>query len=159
MNRIARGAIAASTVAVLAPLALAVPAQASTTSNGCTVTPGVPYYPNVDTTGNVPYVDRKITVTCAVGLVAETDSELMEQDTQAREGDPVDDFIGEYASTFDFTAGAGTKTVILRRALPTTPNEGLAEEMYQRLRFRVTSGVVTSPWTAFELTAPKSINH
>jgi hypothetical protein len=145
----------------LASLGLTGTAQASTTSSGCTVTPGVPIW-----AGNLPpaglsYVDYNIEVTCAVGLVVETYQERWESDLLAVEGDPVDDFIGSSSNTFDFTAAAGTQSVNVRRSLPTTgpASEGPAEEMYQKLKFRVTSGPVTSQWTTPELTQARAIFH
>lgn len=109
--------------------------------------------------GGVKYIDYKITVTCDAGLVAETDQQRWEQDLLSREGDPVDDFLGSSAHTWDFTAGAGTKSVKVRRTIPTTgpATEGSTEELFQALRFRVTSGPVTSAWTAYELTPPRSV--
>lgn len=160
MNRIkTAGLPIAFAAAALAPLLVAGPAQASTTFSGCTVTPGTPEFSGLFNAGGVKYIDYKITVTCDAGLVAETDQRRQEQDLQSREGDPVDDFIGSSAHTWDFTAGAGTKSLKVRRTIPSTgpAAEGSTEELYQMLRFRVTSGPVTSTWTGYELTPARSI--
>jgi hypothetical protein len=162
MNRIKTAVLPlAFAVTALVPLGLSGPAQASTTDSGCTVTPVRPVFAGTFTLGGVPYVDYEIIVTCGVGLVAETYQERLESDLQNVEGDPVDDFIGSSSHTFDFTAAGGTQSVNVRRSLPTTgpATEGPAEELYQSLKFRVTSGPVTSNWTTPELTPARAIFH
>lgn len=160
MNRIRTGLLPlALAVAVLGPLALAAPAQASTTSNGCTVTPGRPVFSGLFNVNGLPLVDYPITVSCGIGLIAETEQTRAEQDTQAREGDTVDDITGVSSNFFDFTAAGGIQTLNVRRVLVITgpATEGFEEEVYQSLRFRVSSGPVTSQFTSPELTLPRTI--
>ncbi len=142
----------------LVPLGLAAPAQAAA-SNGCTVTPGRPVFAGDFTVNGLPNVIYPITVTCSVGLIVDTEQTRAEQDTQAREGDTVDDITGVSLNHFDFTAAGGTRTVNVKRALVITgpATEGFDEEVYQSLRFTVSSGPVTSPWTAPELSLPRTI--
>lgn len=149
-------------VLLTAPLFVAAtPVQASTTDSGCTVTPDRPVYSGVNDSSNRPYVDYRITATCEAGLTVEVKQVRMEQDQLSREGDPGDDTTGRFTKVFDFTNGAGTKSVKVRVLLANTgpANEGAIEEPYQKLKFSVTSGPVRSEFTPFELTDIRRIAH
>jgi hypothetical protein len=148
-------------VALLAPMGLIGTAHASATANGCTVTPHIPQFDHDDELNGNPVVSYRITVTCEAGLKVETLQKRWEQDQLDVEGDSADDFAGESLHLFDFTAGAGTQTIDVERELPITgpASEGIGEEMYQALAFRVISEHGTFPWTSYELTTPQRIYH
>jgi|SRR6476469_4315809 len=145
--------------ALMVPLLGVSPGHATTTDSGCTVTPERPVYSGVNNAANIPLVDYKITAHCDAGLTLHLDQVRMEQDTKAREGDPVDDQTGTFSKDFTFPNG-GTKHIKVRVALPNTgpANEGAVEEVYQKTSFSVTNGPVTSAATAFELTQTRAIH-
>lgn len=145
--------------ALMVPLLVASPGHATTTDSGCTVTPERPVYSGIDNGANIPLVDYEITAQCDAGLTLHLDQVRMEQDTNAREGDPVDDQTGTFSKDFTFPNG-GTKHITVRVALPNTgpANEGPKEEVYQKTSFTVTNGPVTSAPTAYELTSTRSIH-
>jgi hypothetical protein len=147
--------------ALMLPLVAGVPAHATTTDSGCSVTPERPVYSGKNNGANIPLVDYKITAHCSAGLTLHLSQIRMEQDLNSREGDPVDDQTGTFDKDFTFPNG-GTKHIKVRVALPNTgpANEGATEEVYQKTSFTVTdaSGQVTSAPTAWELTAVRSIH-
>lgn len=145
--------------ALMVPVLMASPGHATTTDSGCTVTPERPVYSGINNAANIPLVDYKITAHCDAGLTLHLEQVREEQDTNAREGDPIDDQTGTFAKDFTFPNG-GTKHIRVRVALPNTgpANEGAVEEVYQKVRFSVTNGPVTSPFTAYELTQTRSIH-
>lgn len=161
MNRIAKVAVgmaAASTLSLMA----ATPAEAARVSfQGCTVTNDAPYYAGFDTLGNVPYVYYPLEVTCADDLSIEVEMVRWEQDFAWREGPGLED--EDYLSTsiynWDFSSGAGTVPYLSQRTLPLTNNEGIDEEIYNQVRFRVTSDTVTGPWTAYAYSPVSAIRH
>jgi len=157
-TRISALALTAAAVA-LASLGLASPAQATTTANGCTMTPSRPVFAGTFTPGGVKNVNYVITINCDLGLTVEVESDLWEQDLVAREGDPNDDFLATVTRNRDFTLSAAAQVITITRAIPTTgpANEGTDEELYQSVRFRSTSGPVTSQWTTRELTQVRAI--
>lgn len=159
-TRVAALALTAAAVAA-ASLGLAGPAQATTTAHGCTMTPSRPVFAGTFTAAGIPNVNYVITISCALGLTVEVQTDLMEQDLVAVEGDAVDDFVGSASRTLDFTTSAAAQVITITRALPTTgpATEGPAEELYQSARFRSTSGPVTSNWTTRELTQVRAIFH
>ncbi len=160
-----RFGIAAATVGVAAvsalPLAMVTPAQADTTFQGCTVTNDAPTYAGFNDANNVPYVYYPIEVTCQAGLEVETEQVRWEQDLAQNEGPALadDDYLSTSYHDWDFTGGAGTQSINVRRTLPYTNNEGPDEEVYAKIRFRVTSGTVTGPWTTPEFTPVTRIRH
>ena len=153
--------VAIATIALVAPLLMVSSGEAATTDSGCTVAPKRPKFTGDTTGGNVPIIEYKSTVTCDAGLVLNLEGKILESDQLAIEGDAPDDLTGTFSRTLDFTAGAGTQTVTVRRPLPNTgpASEGPREEMYQSVRFNVTSGPVTSQLTDWELTQARSIHH
>ena len=94
MNCITRAVLAVAIGSVLSPLALTAPAQASTTQDGCTVTPEIPVFEGEFTSTAVPYVVYRINVTCPTGVTVETEQYRMESDTLAVEGEALDDETG-----------------------------------------------------------------
>jgi hypothetical protein len=151
--------LAIAAAALVAPLLIVAPSEASTTDSGCTVTPQRPVYSGVNNQNNIPLVDYKITITCDPGLLIDLEQVRWEQDLVSREGEAPDDRTGTFARQFDFTNG-GTKKIKVRAPLPNTgpANEGAVEEVYQAVRFSVTSGPVTSAFTPYELTSVRSIH-
>ena len=84
-----------------------------------------------------------------------------EQDFDWREGAALadDDYLSTSVHNWDFTGGAGTQSLNVRRTLPFTNNEGPDEEVYDTVRFRVTSGTVTGPWTLIQFSPVTAIRH
>jgi hypothetical protein len=153
MKRNKARAIVLAAAALLTGL-MATPAQASTTSNGCTVHPVTPFHNGDFTAGGIKRVAYEIDVTCVSGVSIEIQQERWEQDG----GLSNDDFIGDSTlnNTFN-SAGSITRTITAN--LPDTDDfTDLYEEMYQRVRFRVTSGPVTSGWTSWESSGVRSIH-
>lgn len=149
------------------PLGLATPAGASTTKDGCTVTPKAPYFAGTYTAGNVPEVYYEYELTCAASSAAmsvEVKTQTWESDLAGRAGDvdadgvnnADDEHIGNATTVRSFTKAGGTKTVKVLGVLPHTDTDS-NEEVYQKVKFRVTSGAVTGSWTAFELTSATQI--
>ncbi len=159
-------AVAALGLAAL-PLGMGSPAQASTTRDGCTVTPLAPYFAGSYTAGNVPEVFYEYELTCGASSAAmsvEVKTQTWESDLSGRAGDvdangvnnADDEHIGNATTSRSFTKAGGTKTVKVKGVLPHTDTDA-NEEVYQKVKFRVTSGAVTGSWTAFELTSASQI--
>jgi hypothetical protein len=153
--------------AVALPLAVAAPAQASTTRDGCTITPLAPEFRGTFTAANVPYVYYPYEVSCigsATGLSVEVETQTWEADLVGRAGDvdadgvnsPDEDRIGSASSTRGFGAGGGSTVVDVRGVLPHTDTD-FDEEVYHSVRFRVTSGPVTGGWTTREMTQATTV--
>lgn len=160
-SRLAMASLALVAAAAL-PLGLAVPAQAATTKDGCTVTPLLPEFRGTFNAQNVPYVYYPYEVSCvasASGLSVEVKTETWEQDLVGRAGDvdadgvnnADEDRIGSATSTRSFGAAGGATTVNIRGVLPHTDTD-FNEEVYHKVKFRVTSGPVTGGWSTPELT-------
>ncbi|MFZ1411040.1 MAG: hypothetical protein WAS07_06265 [Micropruina sp.] len=139
-RRLVTATIAAAAVAL--PLSIAPMAHASTTSSGCTVTPLRPIYDHHNSAG-VKVLNYRVTATCSSNRTVTIEQDRMEQDGWPNP----DDLIGESTLSRTF-AVSSTYTFNVLRTLPDT--EIGQEEMYQKVRFRVTSNGVTSAWTANE---------
>lgn len=156
MNRTkaALRALAIGAALVALPLGLATPAQASTTSNGCTVDPVLPYHNGNFTAGGDKWINYEVDVTCVGGVEIEIQMQRWESDA----GPSADDLIGTSTLTNTFT-GAGSLTRTVTGVLPDTDDGfDLYEEMYHLVRFRVTNDPVTSAWTAWESSGIRSIH-
>lgn len=138
-----RRIIAAAVLAAALPLAGAATANATTTSSGCTVSPLRPVYDHHNSAG-VKVIRYNVTVTCTAGRSIELERHIHEQDG----GLNGDDHISTTTHNRYF-ASTSTVTMYAESSLPDT--EIGDEEMYQQVKFRVTSNGVTSPWTAWEL--------
>lgn len=167
MNSIRTLAALAALSTLALPLGMATPAQASTTRDGCTVTPYAPVFAGTYTAGNVPEVNYVYEVTCAASTAAmsvEVKTETWESDLTGRPGDvdangvnnADDEKVGTATTSRSFTKAGGTKTVTVKGVLPHTDTDA-NEEVYQTVKFRVSSGSVTGSWTAWELTAATRI--
>ncbi len=122
-------------VAAGLPLAMAVPANATVTSSGCTVTPLAPEFHNQWTSAGDKRIQYKVQVTCSAGRSVSVTQERWEADTTS-----ADDYIGTSTLTNDFTSAGGTVTRTVTATLPDADPWGDDnEEMYQRVRFTVTS--------------------
>lgn len=142
MNRNIVKATLAVAAAGLIPLALAPAAQASTTTGGCTLTPLRPVYDHHNSAGN-KVIRYDMTVTCSSGREIEIEQHVHEEDAWPN----ADDHITTSNRTRNFSS-TDTVTMWLESTLPNTEID--REEMFQHVRFRVTSNGVTSAWTAFE---------
>lgn len=143
MNR-AKIALVTLAAAAAAPIALAAPASAAT-SSGCTVTPLKPIFAGFNSSG-VKLVNYRIAVSCASNRTVTIEQRRYEEDDWPNP----DDSLG----TTTFTT-SGVRTLSNVRTLVNT--ESGNEEVYQKVRFRVTSSGVTSPWTSYEKSSVLSI--
>ena len=140
------GALIASTAA---PLSLATPAQAAT-SSGCTVNPQKPVHAGFNSAG-VKLVRFNISIFCNPNRSVEVQQLRYEEDWDNWPFSNSDDSLGSRTFIRSFPPNVGTITVGSTRTLPNTEDGN--EEIYQKTRFRVTSGGVTSPWTSYQRTA------
>ncbi len=130
-------ALAAIAVAAAVPLLSASPAMAAT-SNGCTVTPLTPSFAGFNSSG-VKLVNYRISVNCQPNRTVAIDQQRWEEDSWPNP----DDHLGN--SSF---VRSGVTTINNVRTL--VNGEIGEEEVYQKVRFRVTSNGVTSPWTSLQ---------
>jgi hypothetical protein len=91
-------------------------------------------------------------------------SQTWEADLAGRAGDvdadgvdnADEDYIGQVTTTKSFTKAGGTRRVNVKGVLPHTDTDA-NEEVYHKVKFRVTSGAVVGGWTSFELTSATRI--
>ena len=140
------GALIAATAA---PLALALPAQAASNS-GCTVNPRKPVHAGFNSSG-VKLVRFNVSISCDPNRTVEVQQLRYEEDWGNWLFPDADDSLGSRTFTEAFPPNVGTITVGSTRTLPNTEDDN--EEIYQKTRFRVTGGGVTSPWTSYQRTA------
>ncbi len=158
MNRYTAALAPALVVAATASTLLTAPAEAATARKGCVVAPVRPAATNrVDASGN-RLVDYKINVVCAGGRTVQIQQLRLEEDVLPRDIDAVDDVTGIGLRTLNFTGGAGVRKVRVRVALPNTPGDGPVEEVYHKVRFRVTTPTGTTAWTPFESSRVRAIH-
>lgn len=145
LNRLAVGT--ALLAAAAAPLALALPAEAATTANGCTVRPLKPTFAGFS--GGVKQIRYEVVFSCAAGRTIEVQQLAMEDDSTP------DQFINTRVHTRTFVSS----TVATRSATWALPDtEAGNEEVYQKVRFRVSAGGgPVSAWTPFEFGPTLSI--
>lgn len=139
---------ATGAAAAIAAIGVAGSAQAVSTS-GCTVTPFTPTYHHHNAAGN-KVLQYKIRVTCAANRTATVYQQRKEEDTFS------DDTIGTSTYTRVFGA-AGTKYIYFYGVLPDT--ELGKEEMYHRIKLRVSSNGVVSPWTGYHKSGVRSFSN
>ena len=126
-----------------APVALALPASANTLQ-GCTVTPLTPVFAGY--TAGVKQLRHNVAIACFGARSIEVQQTVMEDDAVP---DP-DDFVVTRINGFPTGANG---VVVIRGITENLPNtEAGAEEIYQKVRFRVTpnSTGVQGPWTTYE---------
>ena len=154
-------AVAAAAAAPIG-VGLATPAQASTFKDGCTVFPRAPYFAGTYTAGNVPEVYYPYDVSCLpanASRTVEVKTETWESDLTGVAGDvdsdgvnnPDDEYIGQATTSRSFTSLGGFQTVRVKGVLPHTDSDG-NEEVYHKVKFRVTGAGIQGSWTSFELT-------
>lgn len=142
-------------VALASTFGLMAPAHASTTSNGCTVAPIRPYHNGDFTAGGIKRIAWEIDVTCVAGVEIEIQQHRWEADS----GPSADDYLGDSTLVSNFAGGAGSVTRTVTTNLSDTDDfTDMYEEVFQRVRFRVTSGPVTSAWTSWETGPTRSIH-
>jgi hypothetical protein len=136
----------------LPPLAL--PAQASTTTGLCTVTPWAPFFDHLDSSGQ-KVISYGTTVYCQSGRSIEIQDQRWDDDTYdliPSADDPHG--ITTYTITFTSTSTSTSTSTVYESAAKALPDSDAwgddSEEMYHSVRFRVTSNGVTSPWTKWE---------
>jgi hypothetical protein len=128
-----------------APFALAIPAEAATTLQGCSVNPLAPVYAGRNA-AFVKQVRYNVVIVCAPGRSIEVQQTVMEDDVPPNP----DDFIVTRVDSFTSGAGGLVGTRGTTEVLPDT--EAGPEEIYQKVRFRVTPAAtgVQGPWTTFD---------
>ncbi len=140
--------LVAVAAAATMPILAAGTAEAHT-SSGCTVEPMTPIFAGFNTAGT-KLINYRVSVTCTGGRSVEITQERWESDGWPNP----DDHLG--TSTFNRTFSVtGSTTISNVRTL--VDGELGNEEVYQKVRFRVTSNGVTSPWTGWHSSAQLSI--
>ena len=140
--------LALTAIAAAAPLALALPAQASSTTGLCTVTPQAPVFDHFNSSGE-KVIKYPTTVYCQSGRSIEIQDQRWDDDTWDLVPS-ADDPYGTTTYNITFTS-TSTEYKSAAKTLPDSDAWGDDnEEMYHSVRFRVTSNGVTSPWTAWE---------
>jgi len=144
-------ALAAGILATTAAFGFAGSAQAVSLA-GCTATPYAPVFSGFNAAGN-KVLRYTVRIVCAGGRTITVHQ-------QSREADPwpnPDDTVGSTTFSRAFPA-AGVQIVNIYRPLPNT--EWGNEEMYQRIRIRVTSsnGVV-SAWSGWDNSGVRSFSN
>ncbi|CAH0238018.1 hypothetical protein SRABI26_02824 [Arthrobacter sp. Bi26] len=152
MNRNRFAAFAAGTMITAASIGLvAAPAEANTSSSGCTVVkPAGPKADGYDSS-NRPMVKYVVDVWCNKGRSIRIHQQRWEEDGPNGRGD---DYLGEKYWTQSFLNQSGSVRLTYRTLLPQTWDSGGGkepnEELYQKVQFSVTEGLTTSAWTPFE---------
>jgi hypothetical protein len=148
VKRLRRLTIGAVSIAALATgayaLSPAAPAHAATSYGGCTITPTLPTADSAVSPTGETLVNYRGGVFCPLGKTARVQRERWEQDLGAP-----DNFTGSITST--------VLTPLWWDQLPLPDTDGTSdehEEVYQRVRFQVTTTSTgsTTPWSAWELT-------
>jgi hypothetical protein len=142
------------TAAVAAGLAVMSPAHAST-RDGCTVTPMTPYHNGTFTSGGEKWIDYDVEITCDAGRDISLEMHRWEADSGLN---GADDLIGTSTRTKTFNS---TSTWVWKITGVLPDNDGGLDqysEMFQRVRFQVTSNGVVGSWSAWEASATRSIH-
>jgi hypothetical protein len=154
VNNARRAAAGAALIPLAAAAVVAttsIPAEASTSRSGCTVTPLPPIYAGYHNSAAVKMIRYRLTVTCAANRTAVMEWQGVEEDWSLgwpHKKNPDD---GDWSRTVRVSFGsASTRTLIYDNDLPDT--ESGYEEMYHKVRFRVISNGVESAFTAWERT-------
>jgi hypothetical protein len=120
------GIIAATSL----PVALAVPASATITKDGCSVTPLRPVY-KAAVPRSEAKVEYRVRVRCDAGRSVVIWHERYEEDPSPNP----DDYLGSHAWALIYVL-SGTQVVSIETAAPDT--ESTSEEAYHRVKFQVT---------------------
>ncbi|GAA4352225.1 hypothetical protein [Angustibacter luteus] len=166
MNRSRKLAITLALAAgVGAPLGVASSAQAvgTVTKDGCHLTVDKPAFTNHWTAGGLKQADYVYHLTCdpsLAGVSVEITHERWESDLAGAAGDPdaLDEFTGTSTQNKSFPAAGATKDITVRAALPVTDDTDGDEEVYQKVRFRVTNQI-QGGWSAWNLSQAQSIQN
>ena len=132
-------------------------ARASTTSNGCTVTPKTPLiWPELDELGRK--VGRyPITFSCKYNHVLDIEQQAFEQDNGKPGDTGGDDVIYNWTWRKTFGSGGGSVTVYPNIYVSDTDSDA-NEELGHRVRFKVTShNGVEGSWTPWEQSSVISV--
>jgi hypothetical protein len=131
-----------SLTGIIAPLAVSPAAEATTTRGKCSVTPMKPKFAGFNNAG-VKLVDYPIKVACEGLRDIRVQQRVWEDDDPP---DP-DDFLAEKTHTHSFFFPG---TITLHLKLPLKDTDPGSEKVYQDVRFRVTTGGVSSGYTPRE---------
>lgn len=140
--KVAARAVAAGVVATSAAFGLAGQAQA-VSSNGCTATPLTPSYSHTNAAG-VKVLRFGFRLNCAGLRSVVIQHQVREQDVLTSQ------LIKDSIFTRSFLV-AGAETINVYNTVPDT--ELGAEELFHRLRIRVTVAGVPMPWSAWDSSA------
>jgi hypothetical protein len=145
-RRIAAAGAAIAFAATVLPMAIAGPAAASTTKYGCTVTPAKPKLAAFTGSGRL-LVSYAVDYSC-------NGKRRIEIEQRRYESDPWpngDDFTGKSSIVHRFAQPSAQSKSVKDPMIFKLPDTELGrEEVYQKVRFRVTVGDVTSAWTPWE---------
>lgn len=133
-----------------AGLALGAPAQAST-SYSCTVTPLKPVFTGAYANG-VKILDYRIAATCSANRYLYIQQQRWEADPAPNP----DDYLGFTDYSLFVYGGAGT---VIHNYRTLVNGEKGAEEVYQKVRFRVSSGGAWSSFTGWQNSSILSITN
>lgn len=140
--KVAARAVVAGVVATSAAFGVAGQAQA-VSSNGCTATPLTPSFSHIDPAGQ-KVLRFTVRLTCAALRSVLVQHEIREQDILTSQ------LIRSSAFSRSFVTG-GTATFSVYSTVPDT--ELGAEELFHRLRIRVTVAGIPTPWSAWDSSA------
>jgi hypothetical protein len=128
---------------------IATPAQASTSVGGCTVTPRLPVSAGYHNSNDVKMIRYSAQVSCNAGRTAVVNWQGVEEDWSSFLDPDYDDTIFATTRSYFFATNA-TRTYFIDYALPDT--ESGAEEVYLKVRFKVTCDGLETPRTNWERT-------
>ena len=151
MNKRVSATLIMATVVAASPIGLATSAQAALQGSGCSISVDGPSYAGRNSSNEV-LLAYPIDITCLKGRTIEVYQEQWEED-----GGSNDDYIANSYTDLSFETEGGSKHVVVSGKLPHT--EARNEEMYQKVRFRVTEGHTTSSWTPYERSGASWIWH
>ncbi len=155
-------------VAAAVPLGMAAPAQATVTHDGCTLTAQTPSFRGLNSSGrelvNYPYTLVCLPAPNGGSISVEVEITTHEQDLAGRFGDvdadnvnnPDDEYIGRAVTTIPFGSLGGVVARTVVGVNPLTDSDD-NDEVYSKIRFRVTSGLVTGSWSGDEFSTPAPI--
>jgi hypothetical protein len=167
MNRTRKAAVSLAIAAgTLIPIGFATSAHAipvPVTHDGCTLTADKPAFNGNFTAGGVKKADYVYHLSCnasASGVSVEVLHERWEQDLAGRAGDPdaIEDFQNSSTQNLSYGPAGGNKNRTIRVALPIGDDDTDGNyEVYQKVKFRVTSGAVTGTWSPAALSEAQRI--
>lgn len=146
-----------SAVALALPVAAATPAQATVTKEGCTFTARAPKYADTDSAG---YKRFTFTVegSCQPGRGVNFRTEAWEQDIGKPGDTGGNDLLGKWDGVWSQWPTSQKRTWSHTIRMPYDESDGF-EELYHRVRFRVSSNGVNGSWSAWDYSSVVKAPH